>query len=165
MPLFQAGEEFLRSKPLPDGTFDENSYRSPDSVNSIKWGNLDKKGYREVRDYYKGLIAFRKAHGALRMRKARDVLENVLCLDVHIPNVVAYQIRGAVENEPSEALIVAFNPNHRKARIPLPAGDWEVCIDGKNAGTKALAVVREQVEVAPISAVVLVKRRENHDLS
>ena len=153
MPLFQAGEEMLRSKPLPDGTFDENSYRSPDSVNSIKWGNLNKKVYREVRDYYKGLISFRKAHSALRMRSAREVLENILCLDTHIPNVMAFGIRGK-----EEKIYMIFNPNNEKASLVLPAGDWQVFIDGAHAGTEALAIVRERVTVAPISAMVLIKK-------
>ena len=153
MPLMQAGEEMLRSKPLPNGTFDENSYRSPDSVNSIKWSNLNKKVYRNVRDYYRGLIAFRKVHSALRLRSARDVLENVLCLETHIPNVMAFGIRGETEK-----IYMIFNPDQEKAELTLPAGDWEVHIDGKHAGTEALAIVRERVTVNPISAMVLVKK-------
>ena len=152
MPLMQAGEEMLRSKPLPDGTFDENSYRSPDSVNSIKWGNLNKKVYRDVRDYYKGLIAFRKAHSALRMRSAREVLENILSTDTKIPNVTAFFARGS-----DETIYMIFNPNHEKVSLKLPAGDWEVHIDAAHAGTEALAIVQEQITVAPISAAVLVK--------
>jgi len=152
MPLMQAGEEMLRSKPLPDGTFDENSYRSPDSVNSIKWGNLNKKVYRDVRDYYKGLIAFRKAHSALRMRSAREVLENILSTDTKIPNVTAFFVRGS-----DETIYMIFNPNHEKVSLKLPAGDWEVHIDAAHADTEALAIVQEQITVAPISAAVLVK--------
>ena len=153
MPFLQAGEEMLRSKPLPNGTFDANSYRSPDSVNSIKWGDLDKKEYRAVRDYYKGLIAFRKAHAGLRMRTARDVLENILCVDTHIPEVTAFMIRGT-----GEKLYMIFNPTAEKVSLPLPAGDWQVHIDGLHAGTEALAIIREQVTAAPISAMVLVKK-------
>ena len=153
MPLMQAGEELLRSKPLPDGTFDANSYRSPNSVNSIKWGCLDKKLYRDVRDYYKGLIAFRKNHAALRMRTARDALENILCVDTHIPNVTAFFVWGS-----GETICMIFNPNHEKAEIKLPAGDWEVQIDGNHAGTETLAIVREQITAAPISATVLIKK-------
>ena len=153
MPLMQAGEEMLRSKPLPNGTFDENSYRSPDSVNSIKWGDLDKKLYRDVRDYYKGLIAFRKAHNCLRLHSAREVLEHVLCLDTHIPEVTAFAIRGV-----GETVYMIFNPTREKVTLTLPSGDWEVHIDGSHAGTEALAILREQVTAGPISATVLVKK-------
>lgn len=51
--FFQAGQEFLRSK-----NFSENSYNLPDKINSIKWNLLRKN--REIVDYYRGLIAFRK---------------------------------------------------------------------------------------------------------
>ena len=58
IPFIQAGQEFLRSKPLPDGNYDSNSYKSPDSVNSLKWDNLTKN--REISEYYRGLIAIRE---------------------------------------------------------------------------------------------------------
>lgn len=67
VPFLQAGEEMLRTKPGKHGGFDDNSYRSPDSVNSLKWATLDKPEYQDVLSYYKGLIAFRKAHAALHL--------------------------------------------------------------------------------------------------
>lgn len=60
IPLIHAAEELLREKIDENGNPIENSYKSSDLVNSIKWSNLDKENYRNVRDYYKGLIAFRK---------------------------------------------------------------------------------------------------------
>ncbi len=45
---------------MPPAVF-ENSY-TPDSVNSIKWDTLEDETYQNVYNYYKGLIAFRKAH-------------------------------------------------------------------------------------------------------
>lgn len=51
--FFQAGQEFLRTK-----NFSENSYNLPDKINSIKWNLLRKN--REIVEYYRGLIAFRK---------------------------------------------------------------------------------------------------------
>lgn len=155
IPLIQAGEEMLRSKPLPGGGFDENSYRSPDSVNSIKWGNLSKKVYRDVRDYYRGLIAFRKEHPALRMRTGQEVLENGLCLKVPHPNVTAFSLRGA-----GEELLLVFNPTREKVPFDLPEGEWQVCITGKRAGTKTLAIDRDTVTVEPISAMALVRKKE-----
>ena len=81
IPLIHAGEEILREKKYKDEDgnikIDHNSYKSPDSVNSIKWYNLDKEEYRQTRDYYKGLIAFRKNHAALRLTTAEAVAQNV----------------------------------------------------------------------------------------
>ena len=63
IPFIQAGQEFLRSKPLADG-FDHNSYKSPDSVNSIKWNNLTE--YSDISDYYRGLASIRKKFDCFR---------------------------------------------------------------------------------------------------
>ncbi|HKM02555.1 MAG TPA: type I pullulanase, partial [Bacilli bacterium] len=51
--FLHAGSEILRSKPLPEGGYDHNSYKSPYSVNSFKWNekitNLDVfKTYQEM---------------------------------------------------------------------------------------------------------------------
>ncbi|MGC8001071.1 hypothetical protein, partial [Salmonella enterica] len=53
VPFLQAGEEMLRTKPGKKGGFDENSYRSPDKVNSLKWDTLDQPEYQKVLAYYK----------------------------------------------------------------------------------------------------------------
>lgn len=51
--FIQAGQEFLRTKNGID-----NSYDSPDSVNSLKWDQVTEN--RGIVEYYRGLIAFRK---------------------------------------------------------------------------------------------------------
>lgn len=51
--FIQAGQEFLRSK-----NGDANSYRSPDSVNCLKWDMVSEN--RETVEYYRGLIALHK---------------------------------------------------------------------------------------------------------
>lgn len=51
--FFQAGQEFLRTK---NGI--GNSYNSPDSVNSLKWDSVTEN--RDIVEYYRGLIAFRR---------------------------------------------------------------------------------------------------------
>ena len=153
IPLLQAGEELLRSKPLANGTFDGNSYRSPDSVNCIKWGNLRKSAYRTVLAYYQGLIAFRRAHKALRRDNARAVLENVVCMDGLKPNVMAFFIRGGTEKD----LFVIFNPNREETLVALPQGTWNVCVKGLTAGNASLGTVQGRVEVEAISAMVLEK--------
>lgn len=81
VPFMQAGEEMLRSKPneKSETGFDENSYSSPDATNSIKWDN--KGNVMDVYEYYKGLIAFRKAHSALRMTTAAAIQNNLTFYD------------------------------------------------------------------------------------
>ena len=48
IPFLQAGEEMLRAKIDASGDFVENSYNSPDSVNSIKWDTLEDEAYQNV---------------------------------------------------------------------------------------------------------------------
>jgi len=157
VPFMQAGEEMLRSKPLEDGTFDHNSYSSPDSVNSIKWDDLNKAEYQDVYKYYQGLIAFRKAHGALRMTSGEDVLANITQMDGLDENVAAFQINGGVNGETSDGLMVIFNPNKNVTTVALPEGNWNIYITGEESGVDALASVQGAVAVDPISAMVLVR--------
>ena len=160
VPFMQAGEEMLRSKPLGDGTFDHNSYSSPDSVNSIKWDNLNDETYQAVYNYYKGLIAFRKAHPALRMTSADDVKANITVLEGLESNVNAFQIAAGTNGEENYGIVVIFNPNTAATTVTLPAGDWTVYVDSESAGTTALATATGSVSVAPISAMVLVLENE-----
>ncbi|HEX3022216.1 MAG TPA: type I pullulanase, partial [Lachnospiraceae bacterium] len=104
IPFFQAGEEILRSKPsATEGVkFDENSYRSPDSVNSIKWDT--KTTNIDVYNYYKGLIEFRKAHPALRLTTTEDVSADLVFMENMEPNVVAYTINNQPNGESAKAI-------------------------------------------------------------
>ena len=127
----------LRAKIDASGDFVENSYNSPDSVNSIKWDTLEDETYQNVYHYYKGLIAFRKAHAALRLTNADDVNANITSVDGLDDNVLAFRINGGVNGETSDGIFVIFN----------------------HAGTEALTTVSGSVSVEPISAMVLVKKK------
>lgn len=154
IPFLQAGEEFLRSKPGPDGSFVHNSFNSPDSVNALRWKNLEIPEYQDTFAYYQGLIALRKAHPTFRLSTAEEVSQQVFPLENLEPNVVAFRLRGSVD-DPAQGLIVAFNPNKTPTQIPLPQGNWNVVVDGAHAGTETLATVTGQATLEPISAMVL----------
>ena len=157
IPFMQAGEEMLRSKTNSDGTFNSNSYNALDNVNQLKWDNLLSEEYMNVFNYYKGLIAFRKAHAALRMSDSAEIAEKITRITDTDDNVVAMQISGDVENEISDGIIAIFNPNKESTEVTLPEGKWNICINDETAGTKSLKKVSGSVTVAPISAMVLVK--------
>ncbi len=149
VPFVHAGEELLRSKPLSEGGFDHNSYRSPDSINSIKWNDL--ADTQAVRDYYAGLIAFRKAHPVLRLTSAEAVEQTISVLPGLGFNVNGFHLKG------EEELVILFNPNAEATTVTLPEGQWEIHINGEIAGTEALATAEGTVEVAPITAMALVR--------
>lgn len=153
-PFLQAGEEMLRTKPGKHGGFDDNSYRSPDSVNSLKWATLDKPEYQDVLSYYKGLIAFRKAHAALHLSTREDVqrcVHPVYCENEHC---VAFRI-----DEPEGEIFAVFNADAQPVPIALPEGHWNVNIRDGRAGTETMETVSGTVLVSPISAMVLTRRK------
>lgn len=156
-PLMQAGEEFLRTKKNASGGFEENSYASSDSVNSLKWANLEEEEYQNVYQYYKGLIAFRKDHPVLRLTDAKDVAAHVTPVDGLDANVTAFDITGGVNGETADNMYVIFNPNQEETKVTLPDGTWSVYINGEKAGTESLGEISGEATVDPISALVLIK--------
>ena len=154
-PFFQAGEEMLRSKPTEDG-FEHNSYKSSDEVNSIKWDNLNDPAYADVADYYAGLVAFRKAHPALRMTTAEEVEQHITVLDDLEFNVMACHISAGANGEDNE-IVAIFNPRSAETVVTLPEGVWNICVNAVDSGTEVLGTAEGTVTVDAISACVLVK--------
>ena len=62
IPFFQAGEELLRSKKSRFGKYLENSYRSSDRINGIKWNRLKEPEVQKTARFYQGLLSLRKHH-------------------------------------------------------------------------------------------------------
>ena len=152
--FIHAGEEMLRSKPNADGTFNHNSYNASDAVNNLKWSDLDNPTYKAVFEYYKGLIAFRKAHAALRLSTSEAIMQNITNLAAET-NVTAMKIKGGMEGETADNLIVIFNPNKNATTVNLPEGAWDVYVNGEKAGTEILTTVQGSVTVDGISCVIL----------
>ncbi len=160
VPFLQAGEEMLRSKVNGDGTFNNNSYNANDRVNSLKWSNLEQAEYRQVVEYYKGLIAFRKAHSVLRLDDAKLVEEHVSRVENVPENVLAFDLTGGVEGETADEMFVIFNANKEAATVALPEGSWNVYINGSAAGTTVLGSFVGEAQVEPITAMVLIREGE-----
>ena len=158
-PFIQAGEELLRTKPLEEGGFEHNSYKSPDSLNSIKWNVLAEEIYSDVSAYYTGLIAFRKAHPALRMETAEEVAEHIVMLSDLEFNVVACHISAGANGEENE-IVAIFNPRTNDTVVTLPEGKWDIYVNADQAGTEVLGTAEGTVTVETVSAMVLVKTPE-----
>ena len=150
----------LRTKVNDDGSFNENSYNASDSVNSLKWSTLEDGETSAVYEYYKGLIAFRKAHPALRLTNAEDVKANVTAVDGLNAGLVAMEVAGGVNGESAEGLFLIFNASADAQQLALPEGSWDVYVDAGHAGIQVLDTLTGAVTVEPISAMVLVKAAE-----
>ena len=155
-PFMQAGEEMLRSKPNGKGGYVENSYKSPDRVNSIKWRQLELPEYQDTLKYYQGLIRFRKSHPVLRLSSAYEVLSHVVPVHCEHPQVGAFHIDGSVPGETAEELFLIFSAAETAETINLPKGIWKVYINGEQAGTDPIETREGAVTLPPISAMVLV---------
>lgn len=156
VPFIQAGEEFLRSKPLPEKKgFAENSYNMPDTVNSIKWDNIHE--YPDMIAYYKGLMALRKAHPVFRMQSEAEMTQNLCFLSDTPENVVAYLLKGKGADDTPENILVIFNGNDEEILYNLPEGKWKILVDDKTAGADGKKIISEKTDVEPLSALVLEK--------
>lgn len=156
VPFIQAGEEFLRSKPLPEKKgFAENSYNMPDEVNSIKWDNIHE--YPDMIAYYKGLMALRKAHPVFRMQSEAEMTQNLCFLSDTPENVVAYLLKGKGADDTPENILVIFNGNDEEILYNLPEGKWKILVDDKTAGADGKKNISEKTDVEPLSALVLEK--------
>ena len=154
IPFMQAGEEMLRSKPLRGGKFDANSYRSPDTVNAIKWNTLDKEIYGKTVAYYKGLIAFRKAHPALRLMTRDEIWSQIDPIPCRNPHTLSFVIEGD-----DERIFVAFNADKHAVSLTLPEGKWHVCIRDDVADVGVLTELGGSVSISPISTLVLIQKK------
>lgn len=156
VPFIQAGEEFLRSKPLPEKKgFAENSYNMPDAVNSIKWDNIHE--YPDMIAYYKGLMELRKAHPVFRMQSEAEMTQNLCFLSDTPENVVAYLLKGKGADDTPENILVIFNGNDEEILYNLPEGKWKILVDDKTAGADGKKIISEKTDVEPLSALVLEK--------
>ena len=148
IPFIHAGQEFCRTKEN-----DGNSYNSPISVNALDY---TRKGeFLDVYNYYKGLIALRKAHPAFRMRTQEDIRKAVEILPSNNKRVVAFAINGTVSADSWEQIIVIFNGGTGEAEYSLPQGIWHVAADSETVGTTVLYSLTGTITVNPTSALIL----------
>ena len=149
VPFMLSGEEMLRDK---KGV--HNSFESPDSINHLDWGNLER--YPQVMDYYKNLIAMRKAHPAFHMGSADMVRRNLDFLPTE-NCLVAFHING--RNVPGETwgdIYVAFNAYKRARTIEIPDGTYTVVCRNIKCDETGLAVVKGGKVTIPAQSALII---------
>ena len=144
----------LRTKPSKKQRFDHNSYRAPDRVNSLKWDTLDQELYQKNVAYYKGLIAFRKAHPSLRLSSREEVFKKIHPIRYPNPHVTAFRVEEA-----DQELLLVFNADTRAVHVPLPEGNWKITIQDDAAGTQPLSQAEGSVQVSALSTMALVQKK------
>ena len=154
-PFIFAGEEVWRDK---KGV--HNSYKSPDSINAIDWSN--KARYNDQFEYYKGLIALRKAHPAFRMTSAQDIAKHLVFdkIDsIKNPNLISYSLRDNANGDSWKEIKVVFNGASIPRTVDIKKGNWLIVAkDGRISPDGALgATTGGKLTVAPYSALILAR--------
>ena len=142
MPFMLAGEEMLKSK-----NGDSNSYKSSDKVNNLDWESL-KPGSKELEmfTWYKNLLRLRNNNPKLwNTDISCTILENQAI-------EVSYKAHGALVG------FAVVNPTSHSFFCSLPAGTWEVLLEGNEVYSSAEETpkIKDRVCV-PAYGVVLQK--------
>lgn len=158
IPFMQAGEEFGRTK-----KGDGNSYCSSSAINRLDWARSAQ--FRELLDYYKGLIQLRKAFAPFRCAGGESIRRMVFSRTA--PQVVAFTLSGDGNSRyPMAAVILNASDQTAMAELtswadqPLPQR-WDVKADAQKAGLETLWQVEGScIFIQPRSVLVLMASEE-----
>lgn len=144
MPFIHAGEEMLRTK---DG--DENSYKSSDAINNIDWETLKPgTGVYETMQYYKGLIAMRKAYSIFQSTTGSvSITFNSLS-----GGAMAVLFN---DNTSNKKAIVIINPTNNDIEYTLN-GEWNLIANGTQASQSAIEVKSGIINVEKLTINIYV---------
>lgn len=148
--FLHAGTEFLRSKKEV-----ENSYESPDSINAIDW-NL-KTENKEVFDYIKTLIKFRKDHPAFRMMDSGKISKHIRFDDDMPPGIISYSINGWANGDTWKNIRVIFNGTGKEQKI-LTSGTWRYAIRCNKFESDNKEHLMPNLVLSPYSCTVLYQK-------
>ncbi len=147
VPFIHAGDEFLRSKNLNSNSYNSNDPR----VNPIDWSLKTK--HRDVFDYYRGLIALRRAHPAFRMTDKARVDEALEFAPAAPTNVVEFVLKNHANGDDWKTILVIYNGNLEPKDLTV-TGDWAIVANDQIAGTETLQTAANKIHVAPFSLIV-----------
>jgi pullulanase len=147
--FLHAGQEFGRSK-----RGHHNSYNLPDAINQIDW--TLKRRRRGLYDYYRGLVALRKAHPALRLRRRSDVEYRVWFGDAPHKGCIAHILHSAeMPGESAQAMVLLYNGLSYAMEFPLGEGVWSIHADATRASLEPLGTVEHRVSVPAHAGAML----------
>ena len=160
IPFILAGEEMARTK-----HGNHNSYNSPLSENAIDWTRT--RVYRNLVDYYKGLIRIRKKFSSLRDPSTVSISNTYFETN---GRAIAYTIPNIIHAE-WDMMAVLFNNGDEPATITLKSlttlpHSWAIIANGDQAGEEQLwRVDGNDIKVPPMSTLILVDDKSYDRLS
>jgi pullulanase len=152
IPFLPIGDEFLRTKKGAS-----NSYNLPDSINQLDWSRKAK--YRSVFNFYRQLLALRKAHPAFRLPSQELIAQHLKFLPGTPAGTIAYQLVDHASGDQWQTITVLFNGTRQAATVPVPTGNYSAVLRGMEINQRGLGSVASTgtVEVAAYSALILVQ--------
>ena len=142
-----SGEEFGRTK---QGV--KNSYNSPVTINRMDWQRCWQN--RDLAAYYKGLIALRKAQPGL-CDKSVQAGERIIAVRQVAKNTAAILLDNGAESKYAELLFVC-NADEKMSSVRLPAGKWDVLVDGDSSlGWQQPACIAGETVLPGMTAMIL----------
>lgn len=151
-PFMFAGEEIFRDK---QGV--HNSYNSPDSINAIDWSLKSKNN--DQFEYYRNLIALRKAHPAFRMTTAAEIAKNLKFDKIDSkkqPNLISYSLLNNAGGDVWNEIKVVFNGSDKAQTVNVPKAQWIIVAQDGKINPEGLGISNGgKIEVAPYSALIL----------
>ena len=149
MTFIYGGEELFRTKRGID-----NSYQSPDSINTIPWEN--KVFFNELFEYYRHMIAIRRAHKGFRLGSADAVKEHVEFLPTENEHLIGYHIKNLEGIDSAKSLLVLLNGGAKAIDAEIPEGVYTVlAFDGEANEAGMGDYAGKHIFVEPYSATIL----------
>lgn len=135
-----------------------NSYDAGDKVNGYDW----QRGYdfRETNEYYKGLIAIRKAFPSFRLSTAEDVRKAVKFLPGSLNYAQFHRFhhrRNRCEGQ-VQTFLVVMHGGMDIGTINLPPGNWDLLVNATYAGVKPMNTVSGTHRIARLAVNVYAQR-------
>ncbi len=160
MTMIHEGQEFARSKVIaptdaPDprvGQLDRNSYDKDNATNYLNFDHA--RANAGLVDYYRGLIALRMAHPALR----RSDTTAVTFLAAPAPTALGYTLDGSATGDTGRLVVLMNGDPANPVMFTLPAGRWTYLVDERRAGTDPVPLtptVSGRIRIPPTSGAVL----------
>jgi len=149
--MIAEGQEFARSKVIAPtsaqdpnvGRIDHNSYEKDNETNYLNYHHETLN--KELYDYYRGLIALRKASAAFSSAKEVEFLRT------EDDFLLAYTL-----GEGKRFLVILNGNPSLPGRITLPKGTWGVLADGATVVKTPQRSFMKMVTVPPTSGMILV---------
>ena len=149
MTFFYGGEELFRTK---QGI--ENSYQSPDSINTIPWEN--KQLYSDLYQYYCEIIKIRRQHKGFRLGTAELVKNHVEFPETNNEGLIIYRIKDLQGIDTAASLIVLLNGTAEAIEAEIPQATYTVLAQDAQANANGMGTIEAgKVQVAPYSATIL----------